>query len=262
MIVAEDLKYHYPGRAAEPALRGLSFSLKRGEKAALMGGNGSGKTTLLRCLNGLLHPEAGRVLVDGMDTNDAEKRYEIRRRIGMVFQNPDNQIVAATVIREIAFGLENLGIPHTDIVRRSEAALTTFHLESYREYAPHLLSGGEKQRLALAAVWVLKPDFLVLDEPTSLLDPNGRREVLALLDSLPRRVGILFVTQYPEEALCMDRLMIMNRGKIVMDGPPAVVFSQPDRIRRLGLKPPVELELVSYLRKLRASQNGGRSIEN
>lgn len=250
MISINALTYGYPGSEAEPALRGLSLSLRRGEKTVLMGGNGSGKTTLLRCINGLLLPDSGDVTVDGLNTKDTEALHEIRRRVGMVFQNPDNQMVAATVIREIAFGLENIGIETDDMRERVDAALKRFHLEAYRDSAPHMLSGGEKQRLALASVWVLQPDFLILDEPTSLLDPNGRKEVLQRLGSLGEGIGVLLVTQYPDEALLMDRLILMDRGRIVLDGTPGEVFSRVDMLKRLGLGIPVAIELDEYIQSI------------
>jgi energy-coupling factor transport system ATP-binding protein len=252
MISIDSLTYSYPGSEAEPALRGLSLSLRRGEKCVLMGGNGSGKTTLLTCINGLLLPDSGDVTIDGLNTRNEEDIYEIRRRVGMVFQNPDNQMVAATVIREIAFGLENIGSENDRMKEQVEAALKRFHLEEYRESAPHLLSGGEKQRLALASVWVLEPDFLILDEPTSLLDPESRNEVLQLLSSLGDEIGVLLVTQYPDEALLMDRLIIMDRGNIIMDGTPAEVFSRVDLIKNVGLNIPVSIELDEYIRSIGA----------
>jgi len=231
------------------ALRGVSFTMELGERIALMGANGSGKTTFVCCLNGLLRPVSGDVFVDGLSTKDADHQYEIRRRVGMVFQNPDNQIVATTVVREIAFGLENLGVPNQEMTERVEQALEHFRLEGYRNTPPHLLSGGERQRLALASVWVMQPNYLVLDEPTSLLDPKGRSELLRLLRRTMEKagMGILLVTQYPEEALECDRLVIMDRGQIVLDGSPKKVFEKAEQLRRMGLGVPVEVELGSLL---------------
>ena len=249
MIQVKDLKFKYPGDKSTFALRGVSFNLSCGEKVALMGANGSGKTTFVRCINGLLKPVAGEVLVDGLSTTKTEMLYEIRRRVGMVFQNPDNQIVTTTVSREIAFGLENLGIPTEEMRKRVEEAIHYFHLEKYKDTPPHLLSGGERQRLALASVWVMEPSYLILDEPTSLLDPQGREEVLDFLEkeAKTRKMGILLVTQYPEETLTCDRLVVMDRGKIVFDSAPEEVFRNIDELYRIGVSIPVEMELRWYL---------------
>ncbi len=248
MIQVKNLKFRYPGDKSTFALRGVSFNLSPGEKVALMGANGSGKTTFVRCLNGLLKPLFGEVLVDGISLKNTEMLYEIRRRVGMVFQNPDNQIVTTTVVREIAFGLENLGIPTEEMKKRVEEAIYHFHLEEYRNTPPHLLSGGERQRLALASVWVMEPRYLILDEPTSLLDPQGREEILDFLEKevKTRKIGILLVTQYPEEALICDRLVVMNRGKIVFDKAPETVFQNIEKLYQIGVGVPVNMELECY----------------
>lgn len=252
MIEVKGLDYQYPGSESGFALRGVSFQLEVGEWISLMGANGSGKTTLLRCLNGLLKPVSGDVLVDGLSTKNDRLLLDIRQRVGMVFQNPDNQIVATTVVREIAFGLENIGIPHDEMKRRVEEALYGFRLEPYRHTPPHLLSGGERQRLALASVWVMNPNYLILDEPTSLLDPQSRLEILQLLQEVhsKREIGILFVTQFPEESLITDRLTIMDKGSIVMDESPDHIFQQVDEMRRIGLGVPVEIELEKYIQEI------------
>lgn len=248
MIEVNSLRFEYPGSELHFALRGVSFTLELGEKVALMGANGSGKTTFVHCLNGLLKPVSGEVTVDGLSTKGSKKLYEIRRRVGMVFQNPDNQIVATTVEREIAFGMENLGIVIEEMHERIDEVLDLFHLKEYRYTPPHLLSGGERQRLALASVWVMRPNYLILDEPTSLLDPRGRIEVLQLLQGNIKRsgMGILLVTQYAEEALSFDRLVVMERGKIVFDGPPRTVFQNVEELRQMGLDVPVEVELDPF----------------
>ncbi|MBN2416168.1 ATP-binding cassette domain-containing protein [bacterium] len=249
MIHADAITYTYPGSSGDAALRGVSFSMEPGERVALMGANGSGKTTLIRCLNGLFLPASGTVTVDEFRTDEPEHAYEVRRRVGMMFQNPDNQIVTTTVEREIAFGLENLGLPYDEMRERTETALIQFELSAYRDTPPHLLSGGERQRLALAAVWVMRPRYLILDEPTSLLDPRSRKEVMAVLErDMADRIGLLTVTQIPEEALACRRLVIMDRGAIVRDGSPADIFTDADRLRDLGLSVPVAVELESYLR--------------
>ena len=252
MIKVNDLQFQYPGKGTVFALRGVSFSLEPGQRVALMGANGSGKTTFVLCLNGLLQPQSGEVIVDGFSTKDEGSLYEIRKRVGMVFQNPDNQIVTTAVVREIAFGLENIGISNKDMVNRVEEAMELFHLTRYRDHPPHLLSGGERQRLALAAVWAMQPNYLVLDEPTSLLDPRGRTEFRSFIEraQMEKKKGILLVTQFPYETLDFDRLIIMDRGKIVMDGSPDEVFQNIHELRRLGLGIPVETELRSFIEEL------------
>ncbi|MBC7188132.1 MAG: ATP-binding cassette domain-containing protein [Calditrichaeota bacterium] len=253
MIEVVDVSLSYPGQDGGGclALDRVSLVIDEGQSLGLMGANGSGKTTLARCLNALLVPTVGKVLVDGLDTRDPANHLAIRQKVGMVFQNPDNQIVSATVEREIAFGLENLGIPYEEMHARVEEALQRFDLAGYRQHPPHLLSGGEKQRLALAAVMAMRPKYLVLDEPTSLLDPQGREAIVAMIQSLHReqksaancKVSTLLISQYPEELLGVDRLLVMDRGRIVMDGPPAQVFREVETLHGLGLEAPVEFEL-------------------
>lgn len=230
-------------------LQDISFQLEPGESVALMGANGSGKTTLVRCLNGLFVPSKGDIQVDGFSVRDTHARYEIRKKVGMVFQNPDDQIVATTVEREIAFGLENLGMPRDEMVKRVDAALTRFHLESYRFHPPHLLSGGERQRLALASIWVLEPQYFILDEPTSLLDPRTREEMLLFMkkEIRERNTGFLLVTQYPEEALQCDRLLLLHSGRIVFDGPPKDGFRNFSQCLNSKIGIPVEIELELFL---------------
>jgi energy-coupling factor transport system ATP-binding protein len=256
VIEANNLHYRYPGTEVPPALRGVSFSVRPGENVALMGANGSGKTTLVRCLNGLLTPETGDVTVDGLSVRDPERIYEIRRKIGLVFQNPDDQIVSATVEREIAFGLENLGIPSGTIAEKVGFALAQFHLEFARSHSPHLLSGGERQRLALASVWVMEPDYYVLDEPTSLLDPAGRREIRRFLEDRRREqnAGFVFVTQYPDEALTCDRLILLGEGRIAYDGPPRDGFRDGELCRRLQIGVPASVELERFWEEIRPAR--------
>jgi len=210
-----------------------------------MGANGSGKTTLIRCLNSLLVPDSGLVRVDGLTADHSQSLFEIRRRLGMVFQNPDHQIVSVTVEREIAFGLENLGMPGAAMHRRVNAALRRFKLEPYREESPNRLSGGERQRLALASVWVMDPRYWILDEPTSLLDPAGKADFFRLFRGLVRDsgAGMLLATQYAEEALACDRLVVMEKGRVQFDGEPRRVFRHGSVLRNLGLRVPVEAEL-------------------
>jgi len=252
MIEVKGIHFRYPECESQFALRGVSFQMNRGEWIALIGANGSGKTTFLRCLNGLLIPVCGEVLVDGLSTKENNHLFTIRKRVGMVFQNPDNQIVSTTVVREIAFGLENLGIPRDEMEKRVEEALHSFHLDAYRHMPPHLLSGGERQRLALASIWVMEPNYLILDEPTSLLDPQGRVEVIQLLKEIEqkREIGILLVTQFPEEAMVSDRLIVMDKGRIVMNESPYNVFQQVEEIHRMGLGVPVDIELERYINRI------------
>jgi energy-coupling factor transport system ATP-binding protein len=249
MIDVQAISYRYPGETGSTALRGVSFTLRQGERVAFMGTNGSGKTTLARCLNGLIHPQEGRVMVDGLSIASETDLYEIRRRVGMVFQDPDSQIVATSVEREIAFGLENLGIDHAEMIRRIDAALVRFGLSEYREASPHLLSGGERQRLARAAVWVMHPTYYVLDEPTSLLDPRSRQELLEFLDleSREQNRGMLLITQFAEEALCCDRLVVMDGGSVILNGPPRTVFTRVEIFHTLGLDVPVSVELEEFM---------------
>jgi len=233
-------------------LADVSFEIADGDFIAIMGANGSGKSTLARCLNGLLLPSTGEVLVDGLNTRDAEQLRRIRRRVAMLFQNPDNQIVSATVEREIAFGLENLGVEYEEMHRRVEQMLRRFSLLPFRQKSPHYLSGGEKQRLALASVLAMEPDYLILDEPTSLLDPAGRREMVRLFrewhdqPATPRRTTVL-ITQFPEEALLADRLLILQRGRTVMDGPPETLLRRTEELAGLGLDSPVRFKLQQLL---------------
>jgi len=248
-------------------LDNISLEIADGEFVALMGANGSGKTSLARCLNGILTPTFGEVIVDGLNTRNANELAEIRRRLGMVFQNPDNQIVAPTVEREIAFGMENLGVPRPEMHRRVDNLLALFHLEPYRRQAPHLLSGGEKQRVALAAVMAMQPRHLIFDEPTSLLDYESRCQVLTLMQQLvsspnpfsEQPLTIVLITQFPEEALFAERLLVMDNGRLVMDGPPKEIFRRVDELRQLGLRPPIEF--IAY-EEARKSKNEAPPLED
>ncbi len=253
MIKLKEVSYSYQTKAggSVSALKGVDLSIGEGERLAIIGPNGSGKTTLACCLNGLLRPTHGEVRVDGFPVGDQSSTYQIRRLVGMVFQNPDNQIISTTVEREIAFGLENIGLPAEEIGKRVKWALQTFGLEEYRDFSPYHLSGGEKQRLALASVLAMRPKYLVLDEPTSLLDPIGRQEVIQVISQL-NNLGIsslVHITQFPEEALLSSRLIVLYQGRILLDGAPEDVFSQREVLRRIGLKPPPLMEFVEELRE-------------
>ena len=246
-IEVKEISFRYG--EGEPALRRISLEVRKGERIAVLGPNGSGKTTFACCINGLLVPTEGEVLVDGL--SPAEHPYEVRRRVGMAFQNPDSQIVSAVVEREVAFGLENLGVPPSEMRGRVAEALERFGLSDRRLHPPHRLSGGEKGRLILASLWAMRPRYLVLDEPTSLLDPEGRREVREAIDELAREgVAVLWITQYPEEALWADRVLIFFGGELVADGPPSRVLSDPERLARWGLRAPFPVLLNHRLRSL------------
>jgi len=258
MIEIKDLGYWYPGERENAfcAIENINLQFREGEFIAIMGHNSSGKTTLARCLNGLLQPTSGEVMVDGLSTKNEKDILPIRKKVGFVFQNPENQIVTTSVEREIAFGLENLGVSSEIIHQVVEAILDRFELTQYRQHPPHLLSGGEKQRLALASVLAMNPKYLILDEPTSMLDPQSRQDLLALLAEIKAdnarkktadEITIILITQFPEEALITDRLLVMQQGKIIMDEAPRIVFQQVDQLKNIGLQAPVEFEVLPLL---------------
>ncbi len=230
MLQLKKVSFNYPLTESKvvSALENIDLEFKAGEYVAIIGPNGSGKTTLARLLNGLLVPTSGEVLVDGLNSKIKEDLKLIRQRVGMVFQNPENQIITTSVEREIAFGLENLNLPSEEIRERVEWALSAFHLWDYKNSAPHSLSGGEKQRLGIASVLAMRPKYLILDEPTSLLDPEGRQMFNLLVKKLVAegKVTIINITQFPEEALLAQRLIVLDRGKIFMDGSPEKVFEE------------------------------------
>ena len=249
IIKIENVSYTY-GDAKEPALREVTLDIARGSFTAVLGHNGSGKSTLAKCFNGILIPTEGRVLVEGMDTADEEKLLDIRRTVGMVFQNPDNQIVASVVEDDVAFAPENLGVPSAEIRARVDAALKAVGMYDFRLHAPHLLSGGQKQRVAIAGVLAMQPECIVLDEPTAMLDPIGRREVLATVEALRREKGmtVVLITHHMSECIGADRLIVMSGGRVALDGTPKAVFSQVEAMRREGLTVPETTELLYGLR--------------
>ena len=251
MIKVKNLKFKYNPEDKEWILKGLSFSMQKGERLALMGANGSGKTTLVRCLNGLLQMQEGEIEVNDLHLSQPENLYKVRSIVGMVFQNPDNQIVSTTVEREIAFGLENLGLPSQLIQEKVEKTLIEFDLTKYRTSSPHLLSGGEKQRLAFASVWVMDPEFLILDETTSMLDYSLRQQLFKFLHqaNTEKKMGILLVTQFSQEILNFDRLIILDNGKIMVQGKPQELFATYKNLPKCGIRLPAELELVQYIRR-------------
>lgn len=233
------------------ALCGVTLSIGAGEFVAVLGANGSGKSTLARHLNALLLPSAGQCLVRGMDTRDEALRWDIRQEVSMVFQNPDNQLIAAVVADDVAFGPENLGIPPAEIRQRVDEALALVGMEDYAQAAPHLLSGGQKQRIAIAGAIAMQTHALVLDEPTAMLDPRGRMEVLNAVKKLHEEQGmtIVYITHFMEEALAADRIVLMDAGQVVMDGTPHAIFSQPERVRALGLDVPLAADIAERLRR-------------
>lgn len=249
MILVKNLSLIYASAAgATQILSNLSFEIAEGEFVAVMGSNGSGKTSLARCLNGILQPTSGEVTIDGLSTSDHMQLLEIRRRVGLVFQHPDDQMVAPTIEREIAFGLENLGMPRPEMQRRVEEMLALFELSQYRHHAPHQLSGGEKQRVALAAVLAMQPRHLVFDEPTSLLDYPSRVRFFETLAALRQRLPpltIVHITQFSEEALFADRLLVLHQGKIAMQGAPPELLQRIDDFKKNGLQPPVEFRVFA-----------------
>jgi len=258
MIDCQDISYCYSCEAESQvaAIENINLQIREGEYIAIMGPNSCGKTTLARCLNALLIPQAGNVYVDRLSTSNEENIVPIRKKVGMVFQNPDNQIVSTTVEREIAFGLENLGVPTGTIHQVVTGILERFDLTRYRKYPPYMLSGGEKQRVALASVLAMNPKYLVLDEPTSMLDPKGRRELLELLAEIKSdntskktmdQITIVLITQFPEEALAADRLIVMDQGKILMDDNPRIIFQNVEQITAMGLDVPIEFEIIPIL---------------
>ena len=238
------------------ALCGVTLSIGAGEFVAVLGANGSGKSTLARHLNALLLPSEGHCYVRGMDTRDEALRWDIRQEVSMVFQNPDNQLIAAVVADDVAFGPENLGVPPAEIRRRVADALALVGMERYTQAAPHLLSGGQKQRIAIAGAIAMQTHALVLDEPTAMLDPRGRAEVLSAVERLHEEQGmtIVYITHFMEEAIAADRIVLMDAGQVVMDGTPREIFSQPEKVRALGLDVPLAADIAERLRR------GGRDL--
>ena len=259
IIETKELKYTYPGdeeTKSVVALDGVTLQIERGSFVVVLGHNGSGKSTLAKTFNAVLLPAGGAVYVDGMDTKDEKLLLEIRRRIGMVFQNPDNQIVANVVEEDVAFAPENLGVPTEEIRRRVDDALEAVGMTEFTLHAPHLLSGGQKQRIAIAGVLAMLPECIVLDEATAMLDPRGRREVLNVIEGLHREkdVTVVLITHHMNEAEHADRVIVMNDGTVAMDGTPREVFSRADELKSLGLTVP---DTISLLRELR---DGGLDV--
>ncbi len=254
MIDIQNLTYSYDngdGREVSAVLNGINLSVAKGEFVAVLGRNGSGKSTLAKHINAILLPLGGSVFVDGMDTRDESKTWDIRQRAAMVFQNPDNQIVATIVEEDVAFAAENLGVPSAEIRERVEYALNAVGMLKYRKSAPHLLSGGQKQRIAIAGVIAMKPDIIVFDEPTAMLDPVGRKEVMKTIGILNKEYGItiVMITHNMDEAVCAHRVVVVDNGSVIVDDVPSNVFSDVDKMRELGLDVPQATQIAYNLKK-------------
>ncbi len=252
IIKIDNLYFQYPhGEDEEPklAIKGVSLEIEEGSFTAIIGQNGSGKSTLAKNLNGLLLPGKGAVYVSGMDTRDEDKIWDIRQTAGMVFQNPDNQLVSAIVEDDVAFGPENIGIDPVEIRARVDEALDAVKMGKYKRKAPHLLSGGQKQRIAIAGVVAIRPRCIIFDEPTAMLDPRGRKDIMEIIEKLHREgITVILITHFMDEAVKADRVVIMNKGEILLDGTPEHVFSQDELIRSARLDVPMAAEIAIYLR--------------
>ena len=259
IIRVSDVYYDYenPDDTVDTAVNGVTLSVKKGEWLSVIGHNGSGKSTLAKLLNGLFLPRAGSVTVDSIDTTDETRIWELRQKVGMIFQNPDNQMVATVVEEDVAFGLENLGIAPKEIRARVDEALKAVNMTEFAGAAPHMLSGGQKQRVAIAGVLAMKPDVILMDEPTAMLDPSGRKEVMDTVQRLHREEGmtVVLITHFMEEALRGDRVIVMEKGKTVMEGTPREVFTKVDTLKGIGLDVPPMTELAHRLRKHGAALN-------
>lgn len=249
MIEIKNLVYSYE-EAVKSAVDDVSLSIEKGEFIAVLGHNGSGKSTLAKCLNGLYRPTSGDVIVDGMNTKEDEDIWKIRARAGMVFQNPDNQIVATVVEEDVAFGAENLAVEQSELRRRVDEALAAVEMTEFKDDQPHKLSGGQKQRVAIAGILAMNPDYIILDEPTAMLDPVGRQEVMNTILRLNKEEGktIILITHFMNEAVQADRVAVMEEGKLILEGPPRDVFNQVDTMKSLGLDVPQVTELAARLK--------------
>ena len=254
MIKMENVSYEYNSYiddSIQLAVKDLNLDIKRGEFFVILGHNGSGKSTIAKMINGLILPTRGDVYVNGMNTRDEEKIWDIRSTAGMVFQNPDNQIVATIVEEDVAFGPENLGIPPLEIRRRVDEALEIVEMTEYKSHAPHLLSGGQKQRVAIAGILAMEPDCIIFDEPTAMLDPSGRLEVINTIKKLNKEKNktIVLITHYMDEAIEADRIMVLDHGEVALLGKPKEIFRQVEKLKSIGLDVPQVTELVYELNK-------------
>lgn len=254
IIKTENLHFEYTNDETGgkfSVLGGIDLEINRDEFLAVLGHNGSGKSTLAKHFNAILVPTSGKVWIEGYDTSDESVTFDIRRRVGMVFQNPDNQMVANIVEEDVAFAPENLGVPPEEIRRRVDSALEAVGMSAFKKHAPHMLSGGQKQRIAIAGVLAMQPDIIVLDEPTAMLDPSGRREILDAVKKLNREQGmtVVLITHYMDEAVQADRVVVIDNGHIKMDGKPTEVFPQVEQLKALGLDVPQATELIYRLNR-------------
>ncbi len=247
---SENLCFRYEDDGAN-VLDNVSLEFEHGEMTAVLGHNGCGKSTFAKHLNAILLPEGGKVYIDGIDTKDENRLYDIRQRVGMVFQNPDNQIVSSIVEEDVAFALENLGVEPSEIRKRVDEALKAVEMYKYRMHSPHQLSGGQKQRVAIAGIIAMRPECIVLDEPTAMLDPNGRKEVMRTITELNQKYGItiILITHYMEEAAMCGRIIVMDKGKVLMDDKPEEVFSRVEELKAVGLDVPQATELIYELNR-------------
>ena len=254
IIEISGLHFSYPAEEGkEPAevLKGIDLTIKKGEFVAVLGHNGSGKSTLAKHLNAILLPTEGKVTVGGIDTADEARIFELRQKAGMVFQNPDNQIVSSVVEEDVAFALENLGVPYDEMRKRVDDALSAVNMYEYRQHSPSQLSGGQKQRIAIAGIIAMQPECIILDEPTAMLDPQGRKEVMATIRKMNRGQGItiVLITHYMDEAAQCDRIVVMDKGSVVLDDTPRTVFSHVEQVKEIGLDVPQVTELAWELRR-------------
>lgn len=253
IIEIKNLHFFYESEdntSSAEVLKGINLNIKKGEFVAILGHNGSGKSTLAKHLNGILVPKQGKVIVDGIDTNDESRLFDLRQRAGMVFQNPDNQIVSSVVEEDVAFALENLGVPYDEMRKRVDDSLKAVNMYEYRLHSPAQLSGGQKQRVAIAGIIAMRPKCIILDEPTAMLDPQGRKEVLSAIHHMNHEYGItiVLITHYMEEATQCDRVVVMDKGKIIIDNIPEKVFSQVELLKKIGLDVPQVTELCWILK--------------
>lgn len=253
MIQIKDLEYEYKSNDGEitRALKGINLDIYKGEFIVIIGHNGSGKSTLAKHLNAILLPTKGKVEINGLDTINSDNLWQIRQNAGMVFQNPDNQLVATIVEEDIAFGPENLGVPSAEIRQRVDEALRLVDMEEYSIHAPHLLSGGQKQRIAIAGIIAMRPQCIILDEPTAMLDPSGRKEVMETINRLNKDEGITIVhiTHFMDEAVNADRIIVMEDGEVVLEGKPREIFSKVEQLKKIGLDVPHVTEVAFQLNK-------------
>ncbi len=260
LIKVDNITFEYENdEGSFEVLKDFSVCFNSGEFTAVLGHNGSGKSTLAKLLNGLLVPQKGTVTVGGLTTSDEKNDINVKRTVGMVFQNPDNQLVATVVDEDVAFGLENLGLPHSEMVKRVEEALTAVGMQDFAKSAPHNLSGGQKQRVAIAGIIAMEPKCIVFDEPTAMLDPKGRKEVIEVILKLckEKNITVILITHYMNEAALADRVIVMDKGVIVLEGKPREIFSKVDILKQAGLDVPQPTELVYELRKNGMDLNDG-----